>query len=1015
VRVLLGLLACLLALPASAARLPFRAYGAAEGLEGTYVRSVMQDSRGFLWLATNAGVSRFDGHEFRNYGADDGLPFPSARKIVETKDGGILVLGRGKLARRGPGFALAGPEFTAVAPPGLDRVGEIYDVAVGPDGSVALVGTTGVARLNGDRVEAIDLGPLPGSELPGAEQGWAVAFDGGGALWVARTYGITRVGADGRPHTLVLPPEKQVGSGWGWLPSMMVDRSGNVWLLTVGVGAWRFAAAEDGVPAVAERLDAAAGIYGPSMRALHESPDGTFWIGTANSALARVERTATGARVVRVGPAEGFPDFEVSSLLTDGQGNLWAGTTEAGLVRLADDGLISWGEADGLRPAGIASIFDDPKGVIAIVNGVNIAAVREGRVDAPWRIRDVAAGWGDLQLLATDASGRFWIATAKGPVVFPRGTRLEDLRSRRPERLLGKSDGLSGTEVHRLFATSDGTIWFGLIHTRAGVCRVEPDGRTARCFGPDDGLPDPAWGSAFAQDAAGHLWVGLYNGGVFRFRDGKWESWPEGSPDRQAQVHSIRRDREGRLWVAGSPGLLRIDGAERDRPSFRRYGREEGLTAADTFDVAQDHFGDLYVSGTRGVDRINPEGGAIRRYTLEDGLPANRAMVLHADARGDIWVGTSRGIARLTPARTGAKEPPRVYVTSTIVAGKRRAAAGSLDLASDERTVEFGFTSPSFRAGESMRFQWRLVGSSEAWSPPGTARSIVLAGLTPGPYRFEVRAMDGEGLTSAPESVAFRIRPPFWRQGWFLGLASMALFGLVAVLYRGRVARLLELERVRTRIATDLHDDVGASLSQIAVLSQFASRQASRGEDEVKGSLARITELSGSVVDAMSDVVWSINPARDRMSDLVHRMRRFAVDLFSETDVALTLDLPADDADEPLSPEVRRQVFLVFKEALRNAARHAQASAVSVSFQRDREGLSLLIADDGRGIGADASGSPSSTGLGLKNMVRRAAAIGGAVEIGPGLAGGTRIRLRIPDPGRRYLSKWTGTGSDAAS
>jgi len=143
------------------------------------------------------------------------------------------VLGRGKLARRGPGFALAGPEFTAVAPPGLDRVGEIYDVAVGPDGSVALVGTTGVARLNGDRVEAIDLGPLPGSELPGAEQGWAVAFDGGGALWVARTYGITRVGADGRPHTLVLPPEKQVGSGWGWLPSMMVDRSGNVWLLTV--------------------------------------------------------------------------------------------------------------------------------------------------------------------------------------------------------------------------------------------------------------------------------------------------------------------------------------------------------------------------------------------------------------------------------------------------------------------------------------------------------------------------------------------------------------------------------------------------------------------------------------------------------------------------------------------------------------------------------------------------------------------------------------------------------------
>jgi signal transduction histidine kinase len=222
---------------------------------------------------------------------------------------------------------------------------------------------------------------------------------------------------------------------------------------------------------------------------------------------------------------------------------------------------------------------------------------------------------------------------------------------------------------------------------------------------------------------------------------------------------------------------------------------------------------------------------------------------------------------------------------------------------------------------------------------------------------------------------------------------------------------LLELERVRTRIATDLHDDVGSSLSQIAVLSQYASRQAARGGEEAKGSLARITELSGSVVDAMSDVVWSINPARDRMSDLVHRMRRFAVDLLSETEVNLTLDLPADDADEPMAPEVRRQVFLVFKEALHNAARHARASAVRVSFRRERDSLVLVIADDGRGIAASPSGS---TGLGLANMRRRAVAIGGTLDVGPGSSGGTEVRLRIPVSGRRYLSRWTGTSTRAS-
>jgi signal transduction histidine kinase len=311
-----------------------------------------------------------------------------------------------------------------------------------------------------------------------------------------------------------------------------------------------------------------------------------------------------------------------------------------------------------------------------------------------------------------------------------------------------------------------------------------------------------------------------------------------------------------------------------------------------------------------------------------------------------------------------------------------------------------------------MRFQWRLVGGATDWSAPSTSRSIALAGLTPGRYRFEVRAVDGEGQTSVPQAVAFRIEWPLWQRGWFLALSAMALVGIVAVVYRARVARLLELERVRTRIATDLHDDVGASLSQIAVLSQYASRQASRGDDEARGSLARITELSGSVVDAMSDVVWSINPARDRMSDLVHRMRRFANDLFSETDVDLDLDLPADDADEPLSPEVRRQVFLVFKEALHNAARHAQASSVRVSFRRERDGLLLLVADDGKGIAPQAS--PAS-GLGLANMRRRAAGIGGTLEVSAGAGGGTEVRLRIPASSRRYLSKWTGTSGPPAS
>jgi signal transduction histidine kinase len=216
---------------------------------------------------------------------------------------------------------------------------------------------------------------------------------------------------------------------------------------------------------------------------------------------------------------------------------------------------------------------------------------------------------------------------------------------------------------------------------------------------------------------------------------------------------------------------------------------------------------------------------------------------------------------------------------------------------------------------------------------------------------------------------------------------------------------------VRTRIATDLHDDIGASLSQIAVLSQYASRQAARGSAETGQSLERITELSGAVVDAMSDVVWSINPARDRMSDLVHRMRRFAVDLLADGDAALKLDLPDDAANDALDPEARRHVYLVFKEALRNAVRHSGGREVEVSFGRDGDGLLLSVRDDGGGI----ESAPSSGGAGLDSMRERAARLGGTLEIRSRPEGGTEVLLRTPNTRRGFLARWMGPPKARAS
>ena len=998
------LLASLLVLagPARAEHLPARTYGAAEGLDGDHVRFILQDARGFLWLATNAGVSRFDGHEFRNFGADDGLPYPSARKIVEAPDGTLYVLARERVARRRSPLATERPAFEAVEPVGREAlVGDVLDLAIARDGTLLLAGTRGLARLVGTRLEPVPLGPAPLSSAGDAEHVWAVVLDGDGALWAARTYGITRVGPEGTRRTLPLGRDDQINAGWGWMPSMVADRTRGAWLLTTGSGIQHLSADASGAPVVDETLAGKTRF----PRGLQQQRDGTLWVGTTTFGLVKCEGRPGARRCTEIGRGQGLPDQEFYGLATDAQGNLWAGTLVAGVVRFAAEGMTSWGAAEGLMAPGVWSIQDDrDEGLLVIQGNFAFLSMRQGALVHQWRMSPkVELGWGSQQIVTRGADDRLWLATTLGLAMYPPGTRARDLSRRLPERFIDKAKGLPGNQVHRVFVAHDGTVWFGLIQVPNGVCRVNGDGGALRCYGPADGLPDPAEGVAFNEDGAGGIWLGLYEGGLYRFRGGRFESWDETRPTRQAAVRAIRRDALGRLWVAGIPGVLRVDRPEAATPSFRRYTTADGLSSHETNSTAEDLAGRVYVGGIHGVDRVDLADGTVRRYTTADGLPANRVTVLHRDPEGVLWVGTARGLARLVPRPHVPQDPPRVYLTGVSVAGTARDPGSPLELASSERTLEFAFTAPSFRAAETMRFQWRLLPSSEQWSVLGSARSIVLAGLAPGSYRFEVRAADGEGQTSAPTAASFEIEPPVWQRAWFLALAALSA-GLIAYsVYRIRVARLLEVERVRTRIATDLHDDIGASLSQIAVLSQAASRQAARGSAEAKGSLERITDLSGNVVDAMSDVVWSINPARDRMSDLVHRMRRFAVDLFADGDTSLELTLPEDADDARLDPDVRRQIYLVFKEALRNVARHAEATHVDASLRREAGALLLTVRDDGKGLGQSRE---TGTGFGLQNMRRRAEAVGGTLVVRAGPRGGTEIVLRTGPV--RERSKGTG-------
>ena len=263
-----------------------------------------------------------------------------------------------------------------------------------------------------------------------------------------------------------------------------------------------------------------------------------------------------------------------------------------------------------------------------------------------------------------------------------------------------------------------------------------------------------------------------------------------------------------------------------------------------------------------------------------------------------------------------------------------------------------------------------------------------------------VRAINADGLISQqPATFTFTVLPPIWARWWFLAVSVLVVIGSTYSVYRYRVRRLIELERVRTRIATDLHDDIGASLSRMAILSEVVKRQ-----DEVKSGTSRrmLTEIADSargLVDAMSDIVWSIDPQRDDLRSVSARIRQFASDVLEARGIKWDLQLPRELAQVKLNAEQRRQILLIFKEALNNVVRHADCVNVTLSLALEGHALAGEVRDDGRGFqleGTDQFSGNGRGGNGLKNMRARVAQLGGKINIASSPGQGTCLTFKVP-------------------
>ncbi|MGB4988351.1 MAG: ATP-binding protein, partial [Pyrinomonadaceae bacterium] len=433
--------------------------------------------------------------------------------------------------------------------------------------------------------------------------------------------------------------------------------------------------------------------------------------------------------------------------------------------------------------------------------------------------------------------------------------------------------------------------------------------------------------------------------------------------------------------------------------------------------LAQDNVGRIYIGTGLGINRIDPETQRIKIYTHADGLPGNQISHCYSDNVGVLWASSNNSLIRLAPRLEEPDQPPPIFIDAISVNGIERGISAlgetelvGIELAPDERQIKIQFFGLSFSTGNVLRYQYKL--GEQEWSIPDVNRTIDL-NLAAGRYTISVQAVSAEGVVSeTPATVSITILRPIWQRWWFLAISAMLIGIAILMIVRSRSAkrkhaeaareeRIAELQRVRTRIANDLHDDIGSSLTQIAVLSEVArERSALMANGDLQLPLERIKTVSKDLVATMADVVWAINPKKDFLHDLVQRMRRFGSDVFTGRNIRFEFHTPEDQDHHALGANTRRELLAIFKEAVNNIARHSECTVAKVDFSTDGDLLILRISDNGKGFDMSqvltTDFSPENGGNGLINIRRRAQELGGDCEIKSDMGGGTNIVVRIP-------------------
>ena len=925
-------------------------YSIKEGLSDSSIKHMLQDKNGDMWIATENGLNRYDGHSFTHYTIDQGLPTNIVLCLMEDSKGNLWVGNKGGLTRfDGQSFQ----NYTSVL--GLKDGTDVRDLAE----------------------------------------------DSQGNLWFATGNELCKY--DGQ-YTTYYTTEEGFSAN---ITRIMKDRRGDIWIGTRNQGAYRF----DGKSFI--HYGAIQGLGNESVTDVLEDRHGNIWLATT-SGVSKYD----GKLFSHIIPLK---QEEVESLLADKRGNIWIGTGAGNCLNKYDGRSLSrYTTAQGLTSTAINFIFEDRNGNIWFGSRAGVNRY-DGKYFTNFGTQNGLIN-NDVFCIMEDKAGNLWIGTEKGLSKFD-GKYFTNYSI---------AQGLKGQTIYSLLEDHNGIIWIGT--SDKGVFSF--DGNTFTHYDITQSLSHPMV-LGIMEDKNNNIWF-CTSLGVNKY-DGKYFTWYTNEQGLSNNIaKNVLEDRNGNIWIGTINGInmLRPSPSTTDTMHpmlvslFKKYTVSEGFLGGGTYEntLSQDSKGNIWIGATDRVALYHPEGD------IPDSIPPTIRLSGIALYNENInWLDAERNKDSIIILNNGSKL--RNFQFSGLTPWYN--LPENLQLNFDNNYLAFQFIGITTCRPKEIRYQYFLEGLDKHWSIITDQTVATYNNLPHGNYTFKVKAVNSEGHWSKELNYSFAIMPPWWRT-WWAYVSYAIIFGVMIWMftwYRSRQLktenirlednvnkRTMELEqsleeryqlikkvesqeallKERLRISRELHDDIGSTLGSISIYSEVARKRTAKKEN-TNEVLSKIGHASRELIDKMSDIVWSLNPNNESFEQLQHHMMAFAAMILAPQNIQFDFIVDEELKSIQFTGEQRKNIFLIFKEALHNIAKYADCKNVFVHLSVNDNNMAMEIKDDGKGFDASEvtkisllTEVESLGGNGIKNMQARANDMNAGFNIHSKINEGTAVQLTLP-------------------